>query len=180
MTTSQTTIARELSTTLSRLNNLRNMPDGDTSGAESELSALLDMLPSGSGIDCGTKLDEDKATPQRLVFIVEYHHMNDVGMYCGWNTYAVTCVPTFDGIDIDVQCTDIGADFERESDDDPGIMEDDSEFQIETTCEMLGEEYHYALSRPIEAKWNSETRKTEFVDIDLRQAQEAYRASLNI
>lgn len=154
MKTRTTTIARELSVTLSRLNNLRNMPNGDASGAESELSALLDMLPSGSGIDCGTKLDEDRTNAQRLVFIVD-HHMSEHGYYDGWTTYTVTCRPAFDGIDITISGRDRN-----------GVKD------------YLTETYHFALSRLIEATWNAETRETEYVDVAMREAQEAYRKSL--
>lgn len=54
-------------------------------------SLQRDFLPHGSGID-GTEypLDEDKSTPERLVFNVDYHAMDDNGMYCGWYSYRVT------------------------------------------------------------------------------------------
>lgn len=51
-------------------------------------------LPSGSGIDAGVKFDFDKSTPEKLVFHFGFHHMNDVGMYDGWNDYTLTVTPS--------------------------------------------------------------------------------------
>jgi hypothetical protein len=62
-----------------------------------------DYLPSGSGIDCGTKIVWEKSTADRLVFQADYHHMTDGGMYDGWteHTVIVTASLAF-GIDIRV------------------------------------------------------------------------------
>ena len=60
------------------------------------------FLPSGSGIDCGTKIDLDHSTPTKLVLTCEYHHMNENGMYDGWTHHIITVTPTFDGIAIKV------------------------------------------------------------------------------
>lgn len=48
-------------------------------------------MPSGAGIDCGTKLD-DSSRPERLVFTFSFHHMDENGMYDGWTEH--TCVVT--------------------------------------------------------------------------------------
>jgi len=75
----------------------------------SELSALLanrsrmdvddkierlveDHMPSGSGIDSGTKLDMARSHADKLVFTFGYHHMDDNGYYCGWTEH--TCIVT--------------------------------------------------------------------------------------
>jgi len=58
-----------------------------------------DLLPSGSGVDCGTKwLDPlDNTLPKRYgtspVFFFEYHHMNDGGYYDGWTDHYVQVKP---------------------------------------------------------------------------------------
>ena len=47
-------------------------------------------MPSGSGIDCGTKLDLDaslRADGNKLYFTFSFHHMNENGYYCGWSDY---------------------------------------------------------------------------------------------
>lgn len=71
---------------------------------------LLDAVkngPSGAGIDCGTKLDIDASTPEKLVFDVSFHHMNDVGMYDGWTEHVVTVRASLvSGIDIRISGRD--------------------------------------------------------------------------
>jgi hypothetical protein len=41
-------------------------------------------MPSGGGIDNGTKLDWDASTPDKLVFVFGFHHMNQNGYYTTW------------------------------------------------------------------------------------------------
>jgi len=50
---------------------------------------VRDHLPSGSGFDSATKIDWDKTTADRLVFIAPFHHMDDSG-YVGWTDHNVT------------------------------------------------------------------------------------------
>lgn len=67
-----------------------------------QLRNLLDMMPSGSGIDDGTKLEEDLCAPNKLVFTFGYHHMNEAGMYDGWTDHALTVTPSFDSINMKI------------------------------------------------------------------------------
>lgn len=53
--------------------------------------------PDGSGFDHGTTLDMDRSTPDRLVFVTAFHHMNDGGFYDGWTDHTVTVTPSFIG-----------------------------------------------------------------------------------
>ena len=57
------------------------------------LAIVKEQLPSGSGIVCGTKIDLDSSTGQKLVFEVSYHHMKD-GAYDGWTGHIVTVKPS--------------------------------------------------------------------------------------
>lgn len=50
-------------------------------------------LPSGGGIDQGTKLDFTNSAPNRLVFIAPFHHMNVHGYYSGWTDHTVIVTP---------------------------------------------------------------------------------------
>lgn len=50
--------------------------------------------PSGSGIDCGTKFDENASNPEKLVFTFEYHHMNEAGYYDGWTSHKAIVTPS--------------------------------------------------------------------------------------
>ncbi len=55
---------------------------------------VKDYMPSGSGVDCGTKMDLDASTSDKLVFTTSYHHMNESGMYDGWTEHTVTVTPS--------------------------------------------------------------------------------------
>ncbi len=52
-------------------------------------------LPSGSGIDDGTRVDLETSKPDKVVFLVAFHHMNEHGFYVGWSNHRVTVVPSF-------------------------------------------------------------------------------------
>lgn len=58
------------------------------------LDLVKDTAPSGSGIDCGTKIDLDASTGEKLVFTCSYHHMNEHGMYDGWTEHTITVKPS--------------------------------------------------------------------------------------
>lgn len=60
---------------------------------DSELENLCDYLPSGSGIDSGTKLDES-SKPERLVFTFGFHHMDEDGYYDGWTEHTAIVTPS--------------------------------------------------------------------------------------
>lgn len=51
-------------------------------------------MPSGSGVDSGTKIDLDASTGEKLVFTFSYHHMNDNGMYDGWTEHKAIVTPS--------------------------------------------------------------------------------------
>lgn len=59
-----------------------------------EIEALVkNRMPSGSGVDCGTKIDLDESEPNRLVFTFSYHHMDSNGFYDGWTEHRVIVTP---------------------------------------------------------------------------------------
>ena len=70
------------------------------------LKTLQEELPSGSGIDCGTKIDLDASTSGKVVLLCSFHHMNDAGMYNGWTEHRITVTPAFSGIDIAISGRD--------------------------------------------------------------------------
>lgn len=57
--------------------------------------------PSGSGFDNGIELCET-STPERLVFLTAFHHMNEHGFYVGWTNHTVVVTPCFTGFNIRV------------------------------------------------------------------------------
>lgn len=67
------------------------------------LNRLVDLIPSGSGIDVGPRiLDDIEIKPDAIRFDVSIHHMNDVGMYDGWTSHTVTIRPAFSGVTVHV------------------------------------------------------------------------------
>lgn len=61
-------------------------------------------LPSGSGIDNGTKIDLDRSTGEKIVLTAGFHHMDQHGYYDGWTDYTITVRPSFVfGIDISIR-----------------------------------------------------------------------------
>ena len=59
-----------------------------------ELDELSNLLPSGSGIDSGCTIDEEKSTENKIVIRSSFHHMDENG-YCGWSEFTVTVIPDF-------------------------------------------------------------------------------------
>jgi hypothetical protein len=53
------------------------------------------FLPSGSGIDRGTKIDVTRSTDDRIVFTASYHHMDEHGMYSHWTDHTITVQASF-------------------------------------------------------------------------------------
>jgi hypothetical protein len=61
---------------------------------------VKDLLPSGAGIDSGTKIDLDASHGERLILTCGYHHMNDGGFYDGWTEHKIIVTPSFSGLNI--------------------------------------------------------------------------------
>jgi hypothetical protein len=60
------------------------------------------LLPRGSGVDCGTKIDE-ASTPNKIILTLSFHHLNEHGSYDRWTEH--TCIITPDlqfAISIDI------------------------------------------------------------------------------
>ena len=51
-------------------------------------------LPSGAGIDHAPQFDFDKSTPEKLVFKLGYHHMDQNGFYDGWTDHSLIVTPS--------------------------------------------------------------------------------------
>ena len=74
---------------------------------EEVLDALCkEHLPSGGGFDAGTELAEDECikgeTITQLVFITEFHHMDEHGVYDGWTSHTVKVTPDWCGFHLAV------------------------------------------------------------------------------
>lgn len=67
------------------------------------LNALVQLIPSGSGIDQTPRTELGvEIEPDAIRFDVGYHHMNSDGFYTGWTEHTVTIRPAFDGINVRV------------------------------------------------------------------------------
>lgn len=58
------------------------------------LDELMKQFPHGSGFDSGTKIEEDRCTPEKLIFTTAFHHMNENGYYDGWTHHEVRITPS--------------------------------------------------------------------------------------
>lgn len=50
-------------------------------------------LPSGSGLDNGTKIDLAESGSERIVLVTSFHHMNDHGFYTKWTEHKIIVKP---------------------------------------------------------------------------------------
>jgi hypothetical protein len=55
---------------------------------------VKEHLPSGSGFDAGTTLNEGLSTPEKLIFETSFHHMDEHGGYDGWTEHKVIVTPS--------------------------------------------------------------------------------------
>lgn len=53
-------------------------------------------LLSGSGIDCGTKINLDASNARKFVLTFSFHHMNESG-YDGWTEHTLVVTPGWTG-----------------------------------------------------------------------------------
>lgn len=111
------------------------------------LEALMKHMPSGSGIDAGTKLLLNESTEDRLVFFVEYHHMDSNGYYCGWSSRKIVVSPslvcefTLDSIEEDYSGVDT-----QEIDEETGEFYDDLDNVKESTEDYIHQCFYHILS----------------------------------
>ncbi len=61
------------------------------------------LLPSGSGIDSGCKIDLGSCTESKIAILSSVHMMNDAGMYDSWQDFKVIVRPSFQGISLTIQ-----------------------------------------------------------------------------
>ena len=59
-----------------------------------KIEDYIEELPHGSGIDGKTSFDFEKSTPNKLIFHIEYHYMDENGFYAGWYSYKIIVTPS--------------------------------------------------------------------------------------
>ena len=85
-------IARQIDRRL-RLINSDVAPQTMIYDCEVKLEKLEALLPSGSGIDDGTKINLEKSMPNMIILDSSYHCMED-GYYTEWVDFEVTILPS--------------------------------------------------------------------------------------
>lgn len=116
---------------------------------EYALEALMKHMPSGSGIDSGTKLLIAESNQEKLVFSVEYHHMNQNGFYCGWSSRLLTITPTLlSEFKLDFSDEDYsGVDCQNYDEETNEEYDDEESFHVE---DYLADTYRFALQQHVE------------------------------
>jgi hypothetical protein len=61
---------------------------------EEAIQEIMQLAPSGGGIDMGTQFLASESTPNRLVFQAAFHHMDEVGGYDGWTDHKIIVTPS--------------------------------------------------------------------------------------
>lgn len=69
---------------------------------EDTLDRYTKLLPSGSGIDSGCKIDLVHSTDKKIIIETSFHHMDENGYYDGWTFHQIVLTPAFVGFDIKV------------------------------------------------------------------------------
>lgn len=96
-----TTLLTELSQTNQAIENCKRTNNTEWQKKHTaKLAKLLQLLPSGAGIDSGTKLVS--ITASKAVFLLKYHHMNETGCYTHWTEHKVIFTASFTGVGIAV------------------------------------------------------------------------------
>lgn len=97
-------VAQKIATALQAKENCRK--NGNDAWYDNWSTVLEDIesnwLPSGSGFDAGTTIEQHKCKLDRIVLATSYHHMNEHG-YTKWTEHEVWVVPTFAGFDVIVK-----------------------------------------------------------------------------
>lgn len=116
------------------------------------------LLPSGSGLDCGVKIDRQRSKADRLVFTFSFHHMNEVGMYDGWSEHELIITPS------------LQFGFEQRI-----TGKDRNDIK-----EYLYDVFRWALSDEIESEviGEGEDREIRYYSIAMRQAAQRYQEGI--
>lgn len=62
---------------------------------EDSINEMCELLPHGSGIDGKCEIQLENCKKDKIVFFVEFHHMNENGYYDGWTEHNIILTPSF-------------------------------------------------------------------------------------
>lgn len=75
---------------------------------EENIAKCEEQLPHGSGFDNGCKIDVEQSGRTKVVINFDFHHMNEMGGYCGWTKHHAIITPEFGGFDVKITGPDKG------------------------------------------------------------------------
>lgn len=104
----QRTVASTIASTMVAYNNCVKSGNSEWEQNHREKLEYIErnILPCGSGIDCGTRIDWEKTKGDKIVLTTDYHMMDEHGYYCGWiENIRITITPSFNGINIKIYGT---------------------------------------------------------------------------
>lgn len=105
----KTTVVREIASRITAIHNCQKSGNAEWENKHKAFLRYIEksLLPSGSGIDCGTKIDIERSQPNRIMLHASFHHMNESGMYDGWTEHdiVVTASLAF-GFDVTIRGRD--------------------------------------------------------------------------
>ena len=98
------TIISEIASVLQAIDNCRKMGNNEWLVKHEETIHHIErnLLPSGSGIDSGTRIDRDASNATKIVLLCSFHHMDEHGGYDGWTEHKIIVRPAFDSIDLSI------------------------------------------------------------------------------
>lgn len=71
----------------------KTVNDAYLNECELRLLKLQEMLPHGSGIDSGCKIDVEASSSDKAIILFEWHHMNEDGYYDGCTEHKLIVKP---------------------------------------------------------------------------------------
>ena len=71
---------------------------------EDRIYKLEQLLPSGSGIDAGCKIDVERSSSDKVIINFSWHHLDENGYYDGWTDHKLIVKPKLYG-DFDLKIT---------------------------------------------------------------------------
>ena len=133
-----------------KLRDYKHCSEGYKDIPQGHIEELLEAcLPSGSGFDTNIEFDIEASTTNQLIFIGEYHVMDDNGTYQGYAHFIATIDGDLTGFDVNVVITN-PEDFEVDPDDYPDEDPDDLwGLDVGGLEEYIADEFYDNLSQEV-------------------------------
>jgi hypothetical protein len=99
------TVAQAIHSALVAIDNCEKAGNREWKARWQEYVARIakECLPSGAGIDNGTRIVSLTSGGRGITLEFSFHHMTDNGFYDGWTEHTATVYPSFTGLDIRIR-----------------------------------------------------------------------------